>query len=848
MRRLICLCTCVSLMALAASTAQVAAAEKDTENSTTRGAKPAIPGLGDPGKLTSLRIEQPYKLTLRGRDARQQLVVTGVYSSGQERDAASLVKFAAEPEGVVGVADDGFVPPLRTGRATVTARGPEGLSATVQVAVEKFDERIPINFGNQIVPIFTKLGCNAGGCHGKSSGQNGFKLSLLGFYPEEDYEYLVKEARGRRLFPAAPERSLLLLKATNTIAHGGGMRMDRDSYEYALLKSWIEQGMPFGSKDDPTIARIEAHPPVRAMDRGARQQVAVYAHFSDGSVQDVTRVAQFEPNDTEMSEASKTGVVRTLDLTGQAAVMVRFQGAVSVFRASIPMGLKVADRLPQPRNFIDELVFAKLAKLGIPPSAVADDAMFLRRVYLDVTGGLPSADAAREFLEDKDNIDSNIAKRDKLIDRLLESNEYADFFANKWSTILRNRRTNQNYARGTYAFYNWIRDSIRSDKPYDQFVREIVAASGEISEHPPVAWYRALRQPTDQLEDTAQLFLGVRIQCARCHHHPFEQWSQRDYAAFQAFFSRVGRKPGIHGLQVNDEPRIYHNRGAAVAPNPRNPREQLRPTGLGGQPLEITDDDDPRQALADWMAEKDNPFFARALVNRYWKHFFGRGIVEPEDDMRVTNPPSNPELLDALAKSFIEGGFRIRPLVRTILQSKTYQLSSEPNEYNLIDRQCFSRYYPKRMNAEVVYDAINQVTANRGTFPNLPAGTRAVQLPDAAITNYFLSVFGKPEGASPCECERSTDANLAQILHLMMSREVEGKLAARPTQLLANQGFSDEDRVRELYLWTFTRYPSQEELDFNLAYLRRKPAGERRQAYEDILWALLNAKEFSFVR
>jgi hypothetical protein len=570
--------------------------------------------------------------------------------------------------------------------------------------------------------------------------------------------------------------------------------------------------------------------------------LAVYAHFSDGSVQDVTRVAQFEPNDTEMAEANKTGVIRTLDLTGQAAVMVRFQSQVSVFRASIPMGVKVDGRLPQPRNFVDEQVFAKLSKLGIPPSPPSDDGMFLRRIYLDLTGKLPTADEARTFLEDKDP-----AKRDKVIDQLLESSDYADFFANKWSSILRNRRTNQNYTRGTYAFYQWIRDSIRSDKPYDQFVREIVAASGEITEHPPVAWFRTLRTTTDQLEDTAQLFLGLRIQCARCHHHPFEQWSQRDYYGFEAFFSRVGRKAGVHGLNVNDEPRIFHNRGVAQSTNPRT-RESLRPTGLGGQPLELPADDDPRHALVDWMAEKDNPFFARALVNRYWKHFCGRGIVEPEDDMRITNPPSNPELLDALAKSFFDGGFRIRPLIRTIVQSKTYQLSSEPNEYNLIDRQCFSRYYPKRMNAEVVYDAINHVTANRPNFQNLPIGTRAVQLPDAAITNYFLEVFGKPQGASPCECERSTDANLAQILHMMMSREVESKLSARPIQLLANRDFKDEDRVRELYLWTFSRYPDQEELDFSLGFLRKKPAAEQRQAYEDLLWALLNAKEFSFVR
>jgi hypothetical protein len=619
--------------------------------------------------------------------------------------------------------------------------------------------------------------------------------------------------------------------------------MDTDSYEYALLRSWIEQGMPFGSKDDPTLTRIEVHPATRTMERGSQQQLSVYAHFSDNSVQDVTRVAHFEPNETEMSETTRTGVVRTLDATGQAAVMVRFQGAVSVFRASIPMGVKL-DRLPQPRNFIDENVVAKLQELGIPPSEPSDDAMFLRRIYLDLTGRLPTAEQAKAFLEDKDQ-----EKRDKVIDELLESNEYADFFAGKWSVILRNRRANQNYVRGTYAFYDWIRESIRSDKPYDEFVRGIVAAAGEISQHPPVAWYRALRTSQDQLEDAAQLFLGLRIQCARCHHHPFEQWSQRDYYGFEAFFSRVGRKNGINGLQVNDEPRIYHNRGLAVSRNPRS-NESLKPTGLGGEPLDLSADEDPRQALVDWMADPKNPFFAPALVNRYWKHFFGRGIVEPEDDMRVTNPPSNPALLSALAKHFIESGFSTKKLIRTIVQSKTYQLSSDPNEYNVFDKQNFSRYYPKRMNAEVMFDALNQVTNSQSTFPGLPPGTRAVQLPDASITNYFLSVFGKPEGASPCECERSTDANLAQILHLMMSREVEGKISggtARPARLVG-ASMSDEERIKEMYLWAFSRNPSDEELKFSLAYLAKKSKENKRQAFEDILWAMLNAKEFSFVR
>ena len=838
MRRLVFLCLSLVMVAVAVVALWNTAVAVDQE-----AAAPEIPGLGDPGKLTSVVVEEPLKVTLRGREARQQLIVTGNYSSGQARDLTHKVTYQATPPGIVTVSPDGFVTPSGNGTATVAVRTPEGMAAKTTIVVEKFDEYIPINFPNQIVPIFSKLGCNSGGCHGKSSGQNGFKLSLLGFYPKEDYEYLVKEARGRRVFPAAPTRSLLLMKATNALAHGGGMRMTTDSYEYTLLKNWIAQGMPFGTAADPTVSRIEVFPKTRTMDRGADQQLAVYAHYSDGSVQDVTRVAQYEPNDVEMAETTATGVVRTLDLTGEAAVMIRFASQVNVFRASVPMGVDVKS-FPPPRNFIDENVFAKLRTLGIPPSEVAGDAMFIRRVYLDVTGQLPTADQVVEFLDDKDP-----AKRDKLIDYLLASPGFADYFASKWSTILRNRRANNNDTRGTYAFYDWIRESFRRDKPYDQFAREIVAASGEISRHPPVAWYRTLNTPTELAEDTAQLFLGLRIQCARCHHHPFEQWSQQDYYGFQAFFARVGRKNGRNGRNVNEEPRIFHNRGSASARNPRT-NQNVVPTGLGAAPLELTIDDDPRLALADWMADPKNPFFAPALVNRYWKHFFGRGIVEPEDDMRITNPPSNPELLDALADHFIKSGFSTKALLRTILQSKTYQLSSDPNAYNVIDKQNFSRFYPKRMIAEVLYDSVNQVTNSRANFGGLPPGTRAVQLPDASFTNYFLSVFNKPEGSSPCECERSGDANLAQILHMLMSREVEGKItsgSSRARLLVAEKDMDDAKRVQRLYLWVFSRYPTEDELKFNLAYLARK-SDNLQAAYEDMLWALLNSKEFAFIR
>lgn len=805
-----------------------------------------VPGLGDPGKLTSIEIEQTGGLTLRGPDSTGQLVVTGKHETGQLRDLTSVVTFEVAPANIISVHSGGMLVPLADGEATVTVKGPEGLSASAKVKVQNFADGLSINFPNQIVPIFTKLGCNAGGCHGKASGQNGFKLSLLGFYPNEDFEFLVKEGRGRRVFPAAPDRSVLLLKGINEMPHGGGRRIEKGSYEYRLIRRWIEQGMPYGKDTDPTVSKIEVFPKTRSMNRGAEQQLNVVAHYTDGSIEDVTRMAQFEPNDAEMAECSIGGKVKTLDLTGDVATMIRFAGQVTVFRASIPLGLKV-DNLPPANNFVDEIVFNKLKVLGIPPSPVCDDGTFLRRVSLDVTGRLPTAEEAQAFIKDADP-----AKRDKLIDRLLASADYADYFANKWSAVLRNKKANTNQTRGAYLFHEWIRDSLHKNKPYHEFVRDVVAASGEISQNPPVVWYRSVTTAEQQLEDTAQLFLGLRIQCARCHHHPFEKWAQSDYYGFSAFFSRVGRKAGINGLQPQDEQRIFHNRGLAQAKNPRS-GEDMKPTGLGAAPLAIPADDDPRHALVDWMSAPENPFFGPALANRYWRHFFGRGIVDPEDDMRVTNPASNPELLAALSQHFIKSNFDLKDLVRTICRSKTYQLSSEPNEYNVNDKQNFSRYYPKRLNAEVLYDGLNLVTNTTTGFQGMPTGTRAVQLPDTAINNYFLTVFGKPQGNSACECERSQEANLAQSLHLLNSNEVQGKLTAgngRAATLAKEKDRSNEDKVRELYRWVYSREPipdadaAKDELKIALAHIEKT---ENKQiAFEDLLWALINTKEFLF--
>ena len=810
-----------------------------------------------PGKLTSLQLhvqtpsenEPAQTLHLRGADARQQLLVTVKFDTGEVRDFTRKVSYETSPSGIVQIDKTGRATPVADGTATITAKSKDGLLATTTVIVEQSVKVTPVNFPNQIVPIFTKTGCNAGGCHGKSSGQNGFRLSLLGFEPTEDYEHLVKEARGRRLFPAAPDRSLLLLKGTAAMPHGGGKRLEPDSDDYKLLVRWIRQGMPYGKTNDPTIARIEVFPKARTMTSDGEQQLVVMAHYTDGSTEDVTRSALYEPNDKDMATADATGLVKVFEQPGDVAVMIRYQAQVAVFRSTIPLGA-VVENLPTPRNFIDELVFKKLKIIGMPPSEICDDSTFLRRVSIDIAGRLPTPDEAKRFLSDTDP-----AKRDKWIASLVESPQYADYFANKWSALLRNRRTAPTQTRGTYAFYNWIRDGFLVNKSYDKFVREILTASGEIRQNPPVAWYRQVNNPNAELEDTGQLFLGMRLQCAQCHHHPFEKWSQQDYYGLAAFFTQVARKsspqPG--------EDIIYHKRGMATATNKKT-QQLVKPAGLGAAPSNLSPDDDPRQALADWMTSKDNPYFARSLVNRYWKHFFNRGLVDPEDDMRETNPPTNPELLDALQKHFIESGFDLRTLVRTICESQIYQLSSVPNEFNKIDKQNFSRYYPKRLTAEVLFDAVNQTTKSESSFDGLAHGTRAVALPDNSFnaSSYFLTVFGRPDSSSSCECERSQDASLAQSLHLLNAREIQEKLAkddGRAASLATDSQRGDDEKIRELYYWVYSRDPKENELALATGYIQKKTGSKddkaeltvaKRQAYEDIIWALINTKEFLF--
>jgi hypothetical protein len=833
-----------SLAALALLTAP---ALRATEPSN---AKTETSSLPKPGDVKSLVIH-PSKVDLEGGDDAAQLIVTATLNDGRLQDVTADVQYSAADAKVANVLPSGRVVPLANGATQVTAKFGDQ-SVSLPLTAKHVGDNLPINFGNQLVPIFAKLGCNSGGCHGKASGQNGFKLSLLGFDPELDYMTLVKEGRGRRMMPSAPDNSLFLMKGAGVVPHGGGKKMDRDSDEYKLIRRWIASGMPYGNESDPVVTKISVYPEHRIMTRQNKQQFAVYAHYSSGKVEDITRRAQYESNDQEIAVVEGSGLVRTLAMSGEAAIMARFQGFVATFRATVPLGLKTPDWQFTNSTVVDQFTSKKWKELGLVPSDLCSDEIFIRRAYLDITGTLPTPTQVKNFLADQD-----AKKRDKLIDTLVDSPEYGFYFANKWADILRVKRgrdgDTRSRAQGTFAFHNWIKEAVQSDKPYDEFVRDILSATGSETKNPPTVWYKDLQQPEQFVDDTAQVFLGLRIACANCHHHPYEKWSQDDYWSMAAFFGRVGKKqfPVPGSMQQENHQVVYTKPSGAVNNKRTNKTAPVKP--LDGEPMELSSDEDPRGKLVDWMVDPKNPFFARALANRYWAHFFGRGIVDPLDDMRITNPPSNPELLDALAKNLTDGKYSLKSLVKTICKSRTYQLSAIPNEFNKHDKQTYARYYPKRMAAEVLFDAVCQVTDSPTTFNGLPqdrfAPKRAIMLPDESFSSYFLDVFGRPQRISACECERVSEANLAQALHLLNSDEVQNKLSrgGARADVLANAKDTrpDAEKVEELFLWAFGRKPTEEDMKVALAHINKHEKG-KKVAYENILWALINTKEFVF--
>ncbi len=795
------------------------------------------------------------EITFRDSDARQQLVVTARQKNGSLQDVTRLVEYSVSAAGVVSVDERGYVVPVANGQTKISIKMSGAASVTIPVTVTSLEISRPVSFSNDVIPHLTRSGCNSGSCHGTPAGKNNFRLSLLGFEPIGDYEHITVELRGRRVFPAAAEESLLLRKACGDVPHGGGARMAKGSEGYNIVKRWISEGLHFDPASERVLERIEVFPTDRVVLRNSSQQLRVTAYYTDGTIRDITHVADYEANQPMMCEVDEYGLMQFQEMTGTTSVMIRFQEKMAAFMAIIPLG-KPTSEFPKTKNFIDELAYSKLKTLGLPASKVCDDSTFLRRVTLDLTGRLPTVEETTTFLASSDP-----DKRARKIDALLESPGYADQFANKWTGILRNKANGSLawVARETHAFHSWVWENMNQNKPFDQMARELIAAKGKSATNPAVSWYRVVKDPKNQMADIAQVFLGVRIQCAQCHHHPFEKWSQDDYYGFAAFFSTLGRKE-IYKLPEEDS--LFHKRVLAQMKNPNNDKVLL-PTPLGGDALQIPPERDPRIDLAKWVTSPENPYFAKVLVNRYWKHFFGRGFVEPEDDMRITNPPTHPLLMNQLAKSFIDSGFDLKQLCRTICNSNTYQLSSFSNEFNGDDQQNFARFYPRRLSAEVLLDAINEIAGAQNNFNYLPVGAPAVSFPDDAVNqeSFFLRVFGRPQMDTACECERTTSADLAQSLHLINSDKMQQKLAAsngRAIRLAREKERTDPEKITEIYLAALSRKPTENELAVAMKHLQRKQKQSeadpkklsadqaKREAYEDIIWVVVNTKEFMF--
>jgi len=710
-----------------------------------------------------------------------------------------------------------------------------------------------IYFGTDIVPILTKLGCNGGGCHGKATGQNGFRISLFGFEPDLDYAALVHESRGRRILPADPDRSLLLLKATSRMPHGGGRRLDVTSDDYRILRDWIAQGAPPPHVDDPLLVRIEVAPRQAVLDRNSTAQLSVTAFFSDGTQRDVSSQSVFQSNEPSIASVDHRGLVRSESKQGLASVMARFGEQISTFQLAVPFVsdpvqlAAVRTQLEQIEqtigvSTIDTHLLRQWKTLGIVPSPVATDATFIRRASIDICGTLPTKDEVEVYLAD-----SSHGKQARLIDRLLDRPEYASYFALKWGDILQNRGAGYSTSKqraGTKLFSGWIRDSLAANKPYDQFVAEILTATGSQNQNPPTLWYRSVRKSPEYVEAVAQAFLGVRIQCAQCHHHPTERWSQADYFGLAAVFARIGRKGGFADAEVPTDEMIYLKETGQIT-HPRT-GQPLAPRPLGGPDFQLSRHDDPRISLARWMTKPDNPYFARTMANRMWAHFLGRGLVHPIDDSRSTNPPSNPELLDALAQEFVDSGYDLKHLIRRITLSYAYRLDSTSQPGNAGDTQTFARFYPRRMTAEVLLDGISQTLDVATDFPGVPAGTRAIELPDENVSAHFLDVFGRPARMSACECERVDAPSLTQALELVNSVEIQRKLTSKTgyVEALATSDRPLDAAVNDVFLRVLARRPSFEELQTALGFLTTEP--DRAEAFRSLLWSLLATNEFLF--
>ena len=780
----------------------------------------------------------PGAFTLDGPAARQHVVVERQRDGQNVGAAVDGVTFVVGDPKVL-KAEEGRAVPLANGKTTLTATV-DGQSASIQVTVANFDQPAAWSFRNHVEPVLARAGCNSGACHGALAGKKGFRLTLRGFDPQADYNFITRQARARRIVLEDPGRSLLLTKPTGAIPHRGGLRFTVDSLEYRVLADWIAAGAPAPQDDDPRMVRLEIFPRAAVLKPGDRQQLIVRAHFSDGRVEDVTRWARYTSTNESVAAADTAGLVRVVGY-GEGAISASYLSAnvvatiSSAFVGSTPSDIFAA--APR-RNFIDELVLAKLTALNLPPSPPATDAEFIRRAFLDTIGVLPTADETRAFFADPAP-----DKRDKLVELLLARPEFVDYWTYKWSDLLL-VTTEKLKPAAMWAYHDWIRNQVANNTPWDVLARSIVTATGSTLENGAANFFVLHQDPADLAETTSLAFLGMSINCAKCHNHPLEKWTNDQYYGMANLFARVRTKD----LTGDGNRMVFPVRDGELV-QPRTGKPQA-PCPLDGKPLDLADTADRREHLARWLVAAENPYFSRAITNRVWANFFGVGLVEHVDDLRLTNPASNEPLLAAAAQFLVDHHYDLKALMRAILQSETYRRSSQPLKENEADTRFYSRYYPRRLMAEVLLDALSQVTAAPTTFPNYPAGRRALELPDANVNSYFLKSFGRPIRQATCECERTAEPSMVQVLHLSNGDTVNQKLEVagnRIDQLLKAETPNDQ-LIEEAYLAALSRYPTAVEKERLLKTLADANESNRRLLIEDLYWGILTSKEFLFNR
>ena len=794
----------------------------------------AVPTLAADAQLERIEV-YPAEVRLAGVREQAQLIVTGHYADGSIQDLTRAAAISTANAEVVTV--QGTVAfPAANGEASLNV-DVDGKTAAVKVVVENQDQPQPVSFLYDTLAALSKNSCNAGACHGSPSGKGGFRLSLRAFDPKLDELTLIREDFGRRTNSLDPDNSLLLLKPLMKVAHGGGRQIRADDPAYAVIRDWIAEGCQMDTAEAARPVRIDVYPKSgRVLKKPAvQQQLSVWAHYSDGSVRDVTPLAVYSSSDVEVADVDRNGLVEG-QKRGEVAVVVRYLEFIeSSFITFIEDVEDFVWNDPQVNNYIDDAVDQKLMQLKYLPSDLCTDEEFIRRVYLDVIGILPTLEEVTAFAADQDP-----NKRDKAVDQLLDRPEYSKFWALKWGDLLR-LTSGQVTNEGVYKYYRWVERSFRENKPYDQFATELLTATGSTFSNPAANFYRTSKDMNDCVETISQVFLGARLQCAKCHNHPFERWTQDNYYGMAAFFNRVQRK----NTKRANEMFIFVSQSGEVT-QPRT-QQQMKPWVPGQGDIENPNEFDRRLDFAKWLTEPDNPFFAKIEVNRIWSQVFGRGIVEPADDFRDTNPPSNALLLDQLAQDFVDNGYDRKKILATILKSRTYQTSYQPNDFNEDDTKYFSHYQPRLLSAEQLLDAICHVTQVAESFGGLPAGTKATHLPAPdLVNNEFLKIFGQPERQTVCACERTNESNLSMAIQFFNGPLIYGKLKDESNSFRKSMtdGKSNTEIITLLYNLAVCRNPSDTELKASLEHIESKE--DRVEALEDICWAILNTNEFLF--